>query len=164
MHVINYSQKRLKGTVCPDELVWRCVQLTVPVATKACKGCRRRKIKCDATTSTTKSCSACRRKKLPCESQDGNPDVEEFFARHTSVIEVTTKVWAVLELRPRLEALWDTFSADVRKLLEQPYPYGSPLTFDSSRLPHHAPRFQTGLNRVGMMDHQAMLGPFWASG
>jgi hypothetical protein len=51
---------------------------------RACEGCRRRKIKCDAATTNTWPCGACRRLKLPCvppvgggegDQQNDPPDV-----------------------------------------------------------------------------------------
>ena len=41
---------------------------------RACEGCRRRKIKCDAATTNTWPCSACRRLKLHCQPPSINQD------------------------------------------------------------------------------------------
>lgn len=41
---------------------------------RACEGCRRRKIKCDAATTNTWPCSACMRLKLQCIPPSLNPD------------------------------------------------------------------------------------------
>lgn len=41
---------------------------------RACEGCRRRKIKCDAATTNTWPCSACRRLKLQCQPPTINQD------------------------------------------------------------------------------------------
>lgn len=50
---------------------------------RACEGCRRRKIKCDAATTNTWPCSACIRLKLTCvrpNGYDGAPDSSSYDA------------------------------------------------------------------------------------
>lgn len=72
--------KRLKGM---SPIAPRLRLLTVPIAVlqpgtnllgivmRACEGCRRRKIKCDAATTNTWPCSACIRLKLHCVRPNG---------------------------------------------------------------------------------------------
>lgn len=68
--------KRLKGKrVHPRYNETEMAKLTIPVM-RACNGCRKRKIKCDAATTNTWPCSACTRLKLVCVpptiGQDGD--------------------------------------------------------------------------------------------
>lgn len=44
---------------------------------RACEGCRRRKIKCDAATTNTWPCAACKRLKLPCVPPAGGLDFDQ---------------------------------------------------------------------------------------
>lgn len=44
---------------------------------RACEGCRRRKIKCDAATTNTWPCAACKRLKLPCVPPAGGLDCDQ---------------------------------------------------------------------------------------
>jgi hypothetical protein len=57
--------KRLKGTLGDLHLhcLWRGL---TGVVTRACDGCRRRKVKCDAATTDSWPCSACSRLCEPC--------------------------------------------------------------------------------------------------
>lgn len=65
--------KRLKGK--PDFLLLapliRTADMTGYTVMRACEGCRRRKIKCDAATTNTWPCSACIRLRLHCVRPNG---------------------------------------------------------------------------------------------
>lgn len=50
---------------------------------RACEGCRRRKIKCDAATTNAWPCSACTRLKLHCVPPSLNYDAESFHSSTT---------------------------------------------------------------------------------
>jgi len=52
-------------------------QLTAHSVMRACEGCRRRKIKCDAATTNTWPCSACIRLKLHCVRPNGYDGLAE---------------------------------------------------------------------------------------
>ena len=64
--------KRLKGrTLMLPKFPWTMLIATVM---RACEGCRRRKIKCDAATSNQWPCAACVRLKLHCVPPTANYD------------------------------------------------------------------------------------------
>ena len=59
--------KRLKGLKSPSNSSYTLVtDSVITIVMRACEGCRRRKIKCDAATTNTWPCSACVRLKLRC--------------------------------------------------------------------------------------------------
>lgn len=64
--------------------------LLTTVVMRACEGCRRRKIKCDAATTNTWPCAACVRLKLPCSPPtmgfDGNDAVTDADFAHDNTI------------------------------------------------------------------------------
>ena len=65
--------KRLKGILSRISLqIFR--RLTTSVVMRACEGCRRRKIKCDAATTNAWPCAACVRLKLHCVPPTVNYD------------------------------------------------------------------------------------------
>lgn len=72
--------KRLKGSTYPVLSTHTCLcSLTLPPAVmRACEGCRRRKIKCDAATTNTWPCSACIRLRLHCVRPNGQFDSEGY--------------------------------------------------------------------------------------
>ena len=65
--------KRLKG-ICPLASASTFRVLTNSTVMRACEGCRRRKIKCDAATTNTWPCAACVRLKLHCVPPTVNYD------------------------------------------------------------------------------------------
>ena len=72
--------KRLKGTPSSIPLTkylrYRAQLTDTLLVMRACEGCRRRKIKCDAATTNTWPCSACIRLKLHCIPPTINYDQE----------------------------------------------------------------------------------------
>ena len=61
--------------------------LTPPTVMRACEGCRRRKIKCDAATTNTWPCAACVRLKLQCVPPTVNYDRNHSAASHIPGLE-----------------------------------------------------------------------------
>lgn len=59
---------------------------------RACEGCRRRKIKCDAATTNTWPCAACKRLKLPCVPPAGGLEYDQQTSdTETSISQQPTK-------------------------------------------------------------------------
>ena len=78
--------KRLKGSFEDDDMtVLQC--LILPTVMRACEGCRRRKIKCDAATTNTWPCAACVRLKLQCVPPTVNYDRTHSTASHIPGLE-----------------------------------------------------------------------------
>ena len=78
--------KRLKGNFKDDSMtVMR--YLIPPTVMRACEGCRRRKIKCDAATTNTWPCAACVRLKLQCKPPTVNYDRTHSAASHIPGLE-----------------------------------------------------------------------------
>lgn len=77
--------KRLKGTsplaISPTPM------LIMPLVMRACEGCRRRKIKCDAATTNQWPCAACLRLKLHCVPPTVNYDRVHQGGNHPSGLE-----------------------------------------------------------------------------
>ena len=64
--------KRLKGIL--SILFLKSTPAKIQLVMRACEGCRRRKIKCDAASTNTWPCSACTRLKLHCIPPTGGND------------------------------------------------------------------------------------------
>ncbi len=78
--------KRLKGT-CARRNMQSALMLISAVVMRACEGCRRRKIKCDAATTNAWPCAACVRLKLHCVPPTVNYDRTHSGSGHISGLE-----------------------------------------------------------------------------
>ena len=77
--------KRLKGKIEGSRKFWTYVLMYLVM--RACEGCRRRKIKCDAATSNQWPCAACVRLKLHCVPPTVNYDRSHSNSGHLTGLE-----------------------------------------------------------------------------
>ena len=121
---------------------------------RACEGCRRRKIKCDAATTNTWPCSACIRLKLHCVKPNGFDGASDSTTFDTSI--ATNDPYG----QPGMQGMVGYQDPKMNQMVypHQQYPdaaAGYPgIPYDSSQAQAHGMNYASVQPQYGVMDPQ----------
>ncbi|KAI0383437.1 hypothetical protein F5Y04DRAFT_25575 [Hypomontagnella monticulosa] len=130
---------------------------------RACEGCRRRKIKCDAATTNTWPCSACIRLKLHCVrpngQYEGSPTETQSYEASGSEYDVASGQSSFRQMPMQQSAAQSMMAAQPKpNMYPTPGPYPEhqgvypPMPYGEPPPPPHQLQYATIPSQVGVMD------------